>query len=233
LFDKRRRQGGRVDLLVRAKHNRCLQDEEAKLFEHMREGKADGHVSITVPRQREKEGKPSKPGRPSLPARTAEVEVRFRQVTICAPQTPLLKDKKPIALWAIYLYEKNPPAAATRIKWLLLTSMEVRSVKQAMKVVRWYCLRWRIEEWHRVLKSGCRVLEHQNHKAEGLARAIVIDAVVAWRIMVLTLLGRELPELRCEMLFNSWECEMLQVLAQKKTFHLAKQLSSSPSWEDI
>jgi len=216
LFDHRRRQGGRVDLLVRAKHNRCLEDEEAKLFDLMAQGTADGKVSITVPRQRETKGKSSKLGRPAMPARTALVEVLFREVTICAPQTALLKDKKPIGLFAICLREKNPPPGATRIKWLLLTTMEVRSLKQAMKCVRWYCLRWRIEEWHRVLKSGCRVLEHQNHSAESLARTITIDAVVAWRIMVLALLGREVPQLPCSLLFNPWECEVLELLAQKK-----------------
>lgn len=217
LFDERRRQGGRVDLLVRAKHNRCLEDEEKKLFEYLAHGKADAEMSIAVPRQREKKGKPSKPGRKSLPARTARVEVRFREVTICAPQTPHLKNKKPICLFAVYLFEKNPPHGATRIKWMLLTTIEVRSVKQAMKCVRWYCLRWRIEEWHRVLKSGCRVLEHQNHSAESLARAIAIDAVIGWRIMLLTLLGREVPEMPCSLLFDSWECEVLQLLAQKKS----------------
>jgi hypothetical protein len=227
LFDQRRRQGGSVDLLVRAKHNRCLQDAENKLFEHMAQGKANGYMSIAVPRQREKKGKPSKPGRPGLPARRAEVEVRFREVRICAPQTPLLKDKKPITLFAVYLLEKDPPPAATRIKWMLLTSIEVRSLKQAMKCVRWYCLRWRIEEWHRVLKSGCGVLEHQNQSAESLARAISIDAVVAWRIMVLALLGRELPELPCDLLFNSWECKVLQLLAQKKSLYRLEKLSSS------
>jgi hypothetical protein len=223
LFDQRRPQGGAVDILVRAQHNRCLLDQEKKLFEHMAQGKPDGSVSISVPRQREKKGKPSNPGRPSFPARTAQVEVRFREITVFAPQTPLLKDKKPITLWPVYLFEKNPPPGATRIKWMLLTTMQVRSVKQAMKCVHWYCLRWRIEEWHRVLKSGCGVLEHQNQSLESLARAISIDAVVAWRIMLLALLGRELPELPCELLFNSWECEVLQLLAQKKTSHSVRQ----------
>ena len=86
-----------------------------------------------------------------------------------------------------------------------------------MRCVRWYSLRWRIEEWHRVLKSGCRILEHQNHSAEVLARTISLDTVIAWRIMVLALLGRELPELPCDLLFNAWECELLELLAGKKS----------------
>jgi hypothetical protein len=222
LFDYHRRQGGAVDLLVRAKHNRCLQNEEKKLFDYMARGKPQSTASISVPRQREKKGKPSKPGRPSLPARNAQVEVRFREVTICAPKTPLLKDRKAVTLWAIYLYEKNPPPRATRIKWMLLTTLQVTSSKQALKCVRWYCRRWRIEEWHRVLKSGCRVLNHQNQSRETLARTITIDAVVAWRIMLLALLGRKLPDLPCELLFNPWECKVLELIAQKKTSHSVK-----------
>jgi hypothetical protein len=233
LFDQRLKQDRRVDILVRAQHNRCLEEQEEKLFEYIQQGEPDGQVSIAVPRQREKKGKPSKAGQPALPARTAQVEVRFREVTVCAPRTPLLKDKKPIRLFAVYLFEKNPPPGATRIQWMLLTTIEVRSIKQAMKCVRWYCLRWRIEEWHRVLKSGCRILEHQNRTAKVLARTITLDAVVAWRIMVLALLGRELPELQCDLLFNPWECEVLQLLAQKKSpYPLEKQSSSSPNLED-
>jgi IS4 transposase len=92
----------------------------------------------------------------------------------------------------------------------------VRSVKQALHCIRWYCRRWRIEEWHRVMKSGCKILEHQNHRAEVLLRAIALDAVIAWRIMLLTLLGREMPELPCEVVFTPGECEVLALLAFKK-----------------
>ena len=102
------------------------------------------------------------------------------------------------------------------MEWLLLTTVEVRSLKQALKCIRWYCRRWRIEEWHRVLKSGCKALEHQNHSAEVLLRAIAIDAVIAWRIMLLALLGREVPELPCDVLFNPMECEVLGLLAKKR-----------------
>jgi len=223
LFDHRRRHSGRVDLLVRAQYNRRLQDSEKKLFEQIAAGEAAGEVSIAVPRRREQQGKPSKPGRKALPARNAIVEVRFQKVTVRAPQTKQLRDKKPIDLFAVYLLEKNPPPEATQIKWLLLTTIEVRSLKQAMKCVNWYCLRWRIEEWHRVLKSGCRVLEHQNHSAETLSRVIVIDAVIGWRIMLLTLLGREVPEMTCSLFFDQWECEVLQLLSKKTICPSEKQ----------
>lgn len=216
LFDERRKQGGRVDLLVRVQHNRCLLGEEAKLFDAVAEGPAAATISIPVPRQREKRGKPSQAGRPALPARKAQVEVRFLDISICAPQTSRLKHKAPLRLFAVSILERHPPPGVSAIQWILLTTLEVRSLKQALKCVRWYCRRWRIEEWHRVLKSGCRILEHQNHTAEVLARTIAIDAVIAWRIMALALLGRHTPELPASLLFNEWECQTLQLLAQKK-----------------
>ena len=59
-------------------------------------------------------------------------------------------------------------------------------------------------------------MEHQNHSAQVLLRAIALDAVIAWRIMLLALLGREVPELPAATLFDSRESEVLGLLIQKK-----------------
>ncbi len=56
----------------------------------------------------------------------------------------------------------------------------------ALRCLQWYTLRWRIEEWHRILKTGCRIESLQHRSADKLARAIAIDAVIAWRVMLLT-----------------------------------------------
>jgi hypothetical protein len=161
-----------------------------------------------------------------LAARSAEVEVRFKEVTISAPQKSQTRHKLPIKVWAIYLLERDAPEGATAVEWMLLTSIEVTSVKQALRCVRWYCRRWRIEEWHRVMKSGCKILEHQHHSAQVLLRAIALDAVIAWRIMVLALLGREMPELPCDILFDQRECEVLELLAQKKRLSLGEAMTT-------
>jgi hypothetical protein len=217
LFDLRRRQTGRkAELLVRANYDRCLEGSERKLFEELAAAPLAKTVSLPVPRQREHRAKPSDPGRPALAARTAKVQLRFQEVTLSAPQTPQTRQKQPLKLWAVYLIEKYPPQGATAVHWLLLTTIPIASVKQALKCVRWYCRRWRIEEWHRVMKSGCKILDHQNHTAEVLLRAIALDAVIAWRIMLLALLGREVPELPAGTLFDPCEREVLGLLTQKK-----------------
>jgi len=218
LFDRRRcQQGRKAELLVRAQYDRCLEGSDRKLFEELAATPLAKRVSIPVPRQREHLAKPSAAGRPGLPARTAKVEVRFKEVTLSAPQTTQTRHKPPVKLWAVYLVEKHPPEGATAVHWLLLTTIPVASVKQARKCIRWYCRRWRIEEWHRVMKSGCKILNHQNHSAPVLLRAIALDAVIAWRLMLLALLGREVPELPAGTLFSPCESEMLELLTQKKT----------------
>ncbi len=218
LFDWRRRQRGRAQahLLVRAQHDRKLAGTEAKLFAELAAAPLAATVKIAVPRQREHLGKPSAPGRPGLPAREAEVALRYQEVALLAPETPALRGRPPLRVWAIDLQEKNPPPEATAVHWVLLTTVQVASRQQALKCLRWYCRRWRIEEWHRVLKSGCKILEHQHHDAATLLRVIALDAVIAWRIMLLGLLGREVPGLPAALVFDPCECEVLALLAGSK-----------------
>jgi hypothetical protein len=212
LFDYRRREARQVHLLVRARYDRCLEDDPQKLFAHLESLPVMGEATIAVPRQREKKGKPSHPGRISLPARRAKVRLRWDRVTLSAPKTPQTRHLQPIELWAIQITEIDPPKGAKPLRWVLLTTVPIESRKQALRCLRWYTRRWRIEEWHRVLKSGCRIEAHQHQSATKLACAIAIDAVMAWRVMLLTLLGREAPDLRCALIFDSWECRLLEEL---------------------
>jgi len=218
LFDHRRqRRGRKADLLVRAQCNRCLEGTARKLFAELAAAPLALRLKIAVPRQREHLAKGTEPGRPGLAAREAEVELRFQALTIGPPEKPSTRHRPPLPLWGLYVVEPNPPPGAAPIEWFLLTTVPLTSTKQARKCLRWYCRRWRIEEWHRVLKSGCHILDHQNRKAEVLLRVIAIDAVIAWRIMLLALLGRALPELPAQLVFNEWECRTLELLASLKS----------------
>ena len=112
--------------------------------------------------------------------------------------------------------EEKPPAGTKAVEWFLLTTIDIKSPNDALKCIEWYCLRWRIEDWHRVLKSGCGI-EALAHKTAGrLKRAIAINLVIAWRIMLMTLMGREMPELPPEVLFSDIEIEVLRAYAKKK-----------------
>ena len=205
----------RVGLLVRAMHDRRLEGEEGKLFEALRESPNVAQVQLVIPRQRWKQAKRGKPEQKSVPARKAVMTVRYQKVTL-APTRSDLRSKGPITLWGVYAREENPPPNAKRIEWLLLTTEEVGTAEEAARIVDFYTRRWRIEEWHHILKSGCKVQEHQNETAERLKRVIVIDAVLAWRIQLMTLLGREVPELPATVFFDEWEVKVLEAKEKEK-----------------
>ena len=77
----------------------------------------------------------------------------------------------------------------------MLTTLPVTSADDATRILGWYALRWRIEEYFRVIKSGCKVEELQHHTVERLERAIAIKMVVGWRIQLMVQLGRGTPDL--------------------------------------
>jgi Domain of unknown function (DUF4338)/Transposase DNA-binding/Transposase DDE domain len=213
------RQTHSIDLLVRAKHDRGTNDEPGLgLFESARQSPAQGLHRINVQRQSARAKKSKQKARVGKKQRTAEVELRFRQIELRPPSYH--KAKEPITVWVVHILETSPSAGAEPIEWFLLTTREITTVEQAQECLRWYCLRWRIEDWHRVLKSGCGIEALQHKTAERLKRAIAINLVIAWRIMLMTLLGRECPELAAEVLFSDLEIEVLNAYA-KKTNHQA------------
>jgi hypothetical protein len=102
LFDFRRRQPGRkAELLVRAKNDRRLEGTEQKLFAELALCPLAQEVVLSVPRQREQISKPSTPGRPALQARKAQVEIRYQEVTLSAPNTAQTRNLAPLKVWAI------------------------------------------------------------------------------------------------------------------------------------
>lgn len=213
MFDEQR-QHDRVDLLVRAKHNRNITEEPFKLFAAIRESEVQSRVRVHIPRQSARPKKSKQKARPKRPGRNADMAVRYLRVQLPAPEHHEGKD--PIDIWIIHALEENPPENTKAIEWFLLTTMQITSADDAEQYLRWYCLRWRIEDWHRVLKSGCRIEKLAHDTSERLRRAIAINLVIAWRIMLMTLMGRETPELPAEVLFSDVELRTLRAYAKKK-----------------
>lgn len=221
LFDEQRSQCSRVELLVRAKHDRATTGED-KLFEAVRQSPVKTQLEIAVPRQSARAKKSKQQAREKRQARAAKVSLRYRQVEL--KPAPYHKEKAPVSLWVVHAREQKPPRGAEPLEWFLLTTMAIASVEDALKCVKWYKLRWRIEDWHRVLKSGCGVEKMLHKTAERLKRAVAINMVAAWRIMVMTLLGRETPSLPADVVFSDVEMKVLTAFAQKKIIALPKRL---------
>lgn len=213
MFDEHRTNCSCVDLLIRAKHNRATTGEY-KLFETARQSPVQARLKIQVPRQSARPKKTRQKARPKREMRIADASLRYIQAELNPPQN--YKEKDPIRVWVVHVREDIPVAGTDPIEWFLLTTIEIKSIDDAFNCVKWYCLRWRIEDWHRVLKSGCGVEKLGHKTAERLSRAIAISVVIAWRIMLMTLLGRETPDLPPDVLFSDMEIKVLKAYAKKK-----------------
>lgn len=209
LFDEQRNNPC-VDVLVRAKYNRRL-GKESKLFDHLRASEARGELELTVKRRSARGKRSKQKAQTGRPQRQAIVTLHYEQVEL--PPQSYHQDKTPVSVSAVHAVESAPPEGVEPVEWFLLTSRDIDSVDDARQCLQDYALRWRIEDWHRVLKSGCEIEELAHQSADRLERAIAINLVIAWHIMVMTLLGREVPELPAEVLFSDLEIEVLQAYA--------------------
>jgi hypothetical protein len=189
-------------LLVRAKTNRKLQDEQGKLWETILAQEVSCIQVLRVPRQ----GK--------LPAREAHLAIRFAPVTLLPPSRQK-KDAPAIPVWAVMAKEEDPPPGIKRLEWMLLTTLEVPNSEAAIEKLSWYTLRWGIEVLHRTLKSGCRIEERQLGTADRLEACLAIDLVVAWRIYHLSRLNREVPDIPCSIYFADAEWKALMVFTNR------------------
>ena len=149
-------------------------------------------------------------------AREAKLALRWCAVQLPVPSKSSCKGPGPLQISLVHVCEESTPDNLEPLEWFLLTSLPVTSRQQALKILAWYRLRWRIEDWHRVLKSGCKV-EYLGHRtSERIERAVTINAVIAWRLTAMTLLGRDTPELPADILFSDIEIIALEDFAKDR-----------------
>ncbi len=193
LFVEQRDRGG-ADLLVRARADRVLADGE-RLFAEVRASAPRSRHEIRVDR---------------ASARRAAVELRWLDLSVPVPRKERGRlGSEPVPLTAVHAVEPSPPSGAEALEWLLLTTLPVGSADAARRVLDLYALRWRIEDWHRILKSGCAIEKSGFRTAERMKAAVTINAVIAWRLAALTLMGRDTPELPAHRMFSASEIAML------------------------
>nr|WP_283833866.1 IS4 family transposase [Bradyrhizobium diazoefficiens] len=132
----------RVELLVRAAHDRALADGHA-LFARADGMPAMGRAELDLP------------ARPGRRRRTAQLEIRFMPARVARPKSGLRADlPESVAVNVIDVREVNPPAGEAPIHWRLLTTHAVASETEAWEIVDLYRQRWAIEQLFRVLKSA-------------------------------------------------------------------------------
>jgi hypothetical protein len=130
------------------------------------------------------------------PGRWATLALAGGEVTVYSPWfgTGGSRTARPLCCWAVRVWEINPPPGTQPLEWLLLTSEPVNNLADALRVSKYYSLRWMIEEYHQCLKSGCRVEQRQLESIDRLGPFIGIATAVATRLLQLKNDARLTPD---------------------------------------
>jgi hypothetical protein len=200
-------------VLVRANADRTINRRSRyaekcveKLWEHMQQQPETGSYTIDIPqRSKTKHCKERE-------ARSATVTVRFGSFRLNPPRNNPKHSQEHLPdlnMNAVYVLEHNPPDSKEPVEWMLLTNLPVTSFEEAYEKVRWYCLRWRIEMYFKVLKSGFRVEACRLEHADRLTRYLTVMSIVAWRLFMITLVARTDPTTPCSTLLADHEWKVL------------------------
>lgn len=161
-------------------------------------------------------------GRHRIKARTklgetyqADLAIKYESVQV-RPPIGKQKEYPPLVLTVIHATEKSRPRGRERIAWKLLTNLPVNSLAAAIEKLEWYALRWKIEVFHKILKSGCKAEESKLRRSERLVNLIAIYCLIGWRVFWLTMLQRSQPAAEPAKALTSVETCLLDELVKSK-----------------
>jgi Transposase DNA-binding/Transposase Tn5 dimerisation domain len=199
-----------VDWVVRACQERALRPENqgetsvvhltqrllatAVLFTH----------SISVRGRKAKVACETRGRRRTRQPRETDVSVRAARVTLRAPYRRGTK-LPDVTISVVLVREEHPPENEEPVEWILLTSLPIDTQEQVRQVIQFYCVRWMIEIFFRVLKSGCRVEERRFETLDRQLNCLAVFMIVAWRTLFVCRLARSNPKMNCEAIFEPAE----------------------------
>ncbi len=186
-----------ADYLVRCQHNRALPQGD-KLWERVMKSEPLGVVVFSMPAGRGRK------------ARTVKQELRLERVSMGDGR------RGQIEVTCLIASETHPPPGTEPVVWRLLTNRTASTLQEARELIDWYRARWEIEMFFNVLKEGCRVEQLQLGETGRLQTALALYMIIAWRINRLMRLGRTLPDLPADLLFEADEWRAAFILNKKK-----------------
>ncbi len=183
------------DFIIRAKNDRVLDEStDEKLFALARNLSARGTIKLNIR------------SRPNQIPRKATLDVAFSSIHIRGPKS---RKDEIIRCNVVYVAEKCPPKGQEPLEWILLTSLETNSFADACQIIEWYGCRWIIEEYHKAIKSGCKVEEKQLKAAGRLENFLGIANIVALRLLHLRDAARNTPNILAREVIDPLKVEIL------------------------
>ena len=194
----------RAQFIVRAAQDRRLLKNENKLFKNLENAPKLGEIEAEVKASGNRQG------------RVAVLTLRSASITLQPPARTGYKLSE-VSLNAVLAKEESPPDGTEGLEWLLMTSLPVGTFEQAATVVEWYGVRWCIEVYFHVLKSGCQIEKLQFDELENYLPCLAIYMIIAWRVLFTLMLGRNCPEINCEVIFEKEEWQAVYIVVKRRT----------------
>ena len=141
--------------------------------------------------------------------REAILEIKSTAITLMPSRKATQVVKENIHIYAVEAKEINPPTGLEAAHWILLMTLPVDSFEGSMMVVQFYSMRWKIESYFKVLKSGCTVEKCRLAECDRLMKYLALLSVVAWRIYWLTFVRRIDPDISCDVVLTQDEWQTL------------------------
>ena len=141
----------------------------------------------------------------------AALEIKFKRIAVLPP---IGKQKRypALDLTIIHATERGTPKGRKPIEWKLITDLAVRSRSEAIEKINWYAMRWKIEVFHKILKSGCKAEDSKLRTAERLANLMAVFCILSWRVLWLTMLNRIAPDASPKLALTDTEIALLDRL---------------------
>ena len=181
--------------------------KNTKILDEIRERSSVGKVKITIPRD----------SRRGFKEREADLQIRYGSFQIQRPQIlnkiKYLKASHDVQV--IYVQEEQHDKAIEPIEWFLMTNEPVIDGTAAYEKALWYMQRWKVEQFHHVLKSGCAVEKLQERSMEKTTTLVLMYSIIAVAIMNITFIARIHPLLPCTVCFEKDEWKLLYNIANK------------------
>jgi len=154
----------------------------------------------------------------------AVLEIRYRKICV---QPPIGKQKRypALTLTVIHAQERGTPKNRKKIDWKLITDLPVGSRADAIEKLEWYALRWKIEVFHKILKSGCKAEESKLRTAQRLTNLVSVFCILSWRVFWMTMLNRSVPNALPTLALTATEIAVLDRLMSDKPQARRKTLS--------
>jgi hypothetical protein len=94
----------------------------------------------------------------------------------------------------VRVWEENPPEGCEPVEWFLFTNEPVSTAEEALDIIDVYRARWVIEEYFKVLKTGCAYESRQLEEYESLLNALAVTIPIAYESLRLRTLARITPD---------------------------------------